>query len=71
MHAAIKIGNAEEMLVDEAPEWGSYSPTSLSGTPVTMHLYVADVDAFVEQAVKEGALLRMPVADMFWGGRLA
>jgi PhnB protein len=69
MHAAIKIGNAEVMLVDEAPEWGSYSPTTLCGTPVTMHLYVADVDAFVERAVKEGALLCVPVADMFWGDR--
>jgi uncharacterized glyoxalase superfamily protein PhnB len=69
MHASIKIGNAAVMLVDEVPEWGSLSPTSLNGTPVTIHLNVADVDAFVERAVKAGALLRMPVADMFWGDR--
>ena len=36
---------------------------------MTIHLYVADVDAFVERAVKAGALLRMPVEDMFWGDR--
>jgi uncharacterized glyoxalase superfamily protein PhnB len=69
MHAGLKIGNASVMLVDEAPEWGALSPTSLSGTPVTIHLYVADVDTFVDRAVKAGALLRMPVADMFWGDR--
>jgi uncharacterized glyoxalase superfamily protein PhnB len=69
MHASIKIGNAAVMLVDEVPEWGSLSPTSLNGTPVTIHLNVPDVDAFVERAVKAGALLRMPVADMFWGDR--
>ncbi|MFA5958272.1 VOC family protein [Hyphomicrobium sp.] len=69
MHAAIKIGNASVMLVDELPEWGSSSPLTLGGSPVTLHLYVADVDAFVARAVKAGAILRMPVEDMFWGDR--
>jgi uncharacterized glyoxalase superfamily protein PhnB len=57
------------MLVDEMPEWGALSPKSLHGTPVTIHLYVEDVDAFVDRAVKAGASLKMPVADMFWGDR--
>ncbi|RUO98974.1 VOC family protein [Hyphomicrobium sp.] len=69
MHAAIKIGSASVMLVDELPEWGAVSPLTLGGSPVTIHLYVSDVDAFVERAVKAGALLRMPVEDMFWGDR--
>lgn len=69
MHAAIKIGNASIMLVDELPEWGALSPLTLGGSPVTIHLYVPDVDAFVARAVKAGALLRMPVEDMFWGDR--
>jgi PhnB protein len=69
MHAAIKIGDASIMLVDEMPEWGALSPKSLQGTPVTIHLYVEDVDAFVERAVQAGATLKMPVADMFWGDR--
>jgi PhnB protein len=69
MHAAVTIGNARFMLVDEDPEWGSMSPLTLGGSPVTIHLYVADVDAFVERAVKAGALVRMPVEDMFWGDR--
>lgn len=69
MHAAVRIGDASIMLVDEAPEWGSLSPITLGGSPVTIHLYVPDVDAFVDRAVKAGALLRMPVEDMFWGDR--
>jgi len=69
MHAAIRIGDANIMLVDELPEWGSLSPITLGGSPVTIHLYVPDVDAFVERAIKAGALLRMPVEDMFWGDR--
>jgi uncharacterized glyoxalase superfamily protein PhnB len=69
MHASICVGDASVMLVDELPEWGSLSPITLGGSPVTIHLYVDDVDAFVERAVKAGALLRMPVEDMFWGDR--
>ncbi len=69
IHGAIKIGNASVMLVDESPDWGSFSPTSLNGSPVTIHLYVADVDAFIDRAVKAGATLRMAPADMFWGDR--
>lgn len=69
MHGAIQIGDAMIMLADEMPEWGSLSPKSLKGTPVTIHLYVDDVDAFVDRAIKAGATLKMPVADMFWGDR--
>jgi uncharacterized glyoxalase superfamily protein PhnB len=69
MHGAIEINGAMVMLVDENPQWGALSPKSLKGTPVTVHLYVDDVDAFVDRAVKAGATLRMPVADMFWGDR--
>jgi len=69
MHAAVQIGRAEIMLVDEMPEWGALSPKSLNGTPVTIHLYVDDVDAFFERAVAAGATVKMPVADMFWGDR--
>jgi PhnB protein len=69
MHACLQIGGASVMLVDENPQWGALSPKSLKGTPVTLHLYVDDVDAFVARAVKAGATLKMPVADMFWGDR--
>src|SRR5262249_50258699 len=52
MHASIQIGGATVMLVDELPQWGCRSPKSLKGTPVTIHLYVDDVDAFMDRAVK-------------------
>ena len=68
-HAMIRIGDSVVMLVDEFPERGALSPTSLKGSPVTIHLYVVDVDATVERAVKAGAKITMPVADMFWGDR--
>jgi uncharacterized glyoxalase superfamily protein PhnB len=69
MHALIRIGGAPIMLVDEAPEWGMLGPQALKGSPVTIHLYTDDVDAFVARAVKAGAKVKMPVADMFWGDR--
>jgi PhnB protein len=69
MHAAIKIGDSHVMLVDEMPEWGALGPKSLKGSPVTIHLYVDDVDAVVARAVKAGAKVTMPVADQFWGDR--
>jgi len=69
MHAAIRIGDSVVMLVDEMPEWGALGPKSLKGSPVTIHLYVDDVDAFVARAVKAGAKVTMPLEDMFWGDR--
>jgi PhnB protein len=69
MHAAVKIGDSHVMLVDEMPEWGALGPKSLKGSPVTIHLYVDDVDAVVARAVKAGAKVTMPVADQFWGDR--
>ena len=69
MHAAVRIGESTVMLVDEMPEWGALGPKSLKGSPVTIHLYVDDVDGFVARAVKAGAKVTMPVADQFWGDR--
>ena len=69
MHGMIKIGDCNVMLVDEMPEWGALGPKSLKGSPVTIHLYVEDVDATVAQAVKAGAKVTMPVDDAFWGDR--
>jgi uncharacterized glyoxalase superfamily protein PhnB len=69
MHAMVRIGDSPLMLVDEFPQWGSFGPKALKGTPVTLHLYVEDVDATVAQAVAAGAKVVMPVADMFWGDR--
>ncbi len=69
MHAMIRIEGSAVMLVDEMPEWGALGPKSLKGSPVTIHLYVEDVDAFVKRAVAAGAKITMPVDDMFWGDR--
>ncbi len=69
MHAAVKIGDSTVMLVDEFPQWGSLGPNALKGTPVTLHLYVKDVDAAFAKAVDAGAAVKMPLADMFWGDR--
>jgi len=69
MHAAVRIGDSTVMLVDEFPEWGSLGPKSLKGTPVTIHLYVDNVDAFVERAVAAGAKVTMPLDNTFWGDR--
>ncbi len=69
IHAAVQINGACVMLVDEFPEMSNKAPTTLRGTPVTIHLMVGDVDAFTKRAVKAGAKVVMPVADMFWGDR--
>src|SRR5690606_32440938 len=69
LHGCITIGDSAVMLADEYPEWGSLGPKALNGTPVVIHLQVADVDAFAARAVAAGAKVTMPIADMFWGDR--
>jgi PhnB protein len=69
MHAMIRLGDSSIMLAEEMPEWGSFGPLSLKGSPVTVHLYVDDADAFATRAVAAGARIKMPVTDMFWGDR--
>jgi PhnB protein len=69
LHGAIRIGDSTVMLADEFPDWGSFGPKSLKGSPVTIHLYVEDVDAFVARAMAAGAKITMPLQDMFWGDR--
>lgn len=68
-HAEIRIGNSAVMLADEHPEWGALSPVSLGGTPVSLHLSVADADAAAARAVEAGATLLRPVEDQFHGNR--
>ena len=69
MHASVVINGSSVMLVDESPEMGNKSPTTLKGTPVTIHLKVADVDKVFAHAVAAGAKSILPVADQFWGDR--
>jgi PhnB protein len=68
-HAEIRLGDSLIMLADEFPEFGGKAPASLGGSPVSIHLYVEDVDAFVKKAVAAGARELKPVADQFYGDR--
>ena len=69
-HAEIKIGDSRIMLADEHPEIQALSPKTVGGSPVSMHLYVEDVDSAIERAVASGAKLIRPVADQFYGDRV-
>lgn len=69
MHAAIQIVDCVVMLNDEFPDMGASSPLALCGSPVTLHLYVENVDEFYDRAIKAGAKALFPVNDTFWGDR--
>jgi PhnB protein len=70
-HAEVKIGEAIVMLSDEYAEMGVRSPQSLGGSAVTIHMYVADVDALVSRAAAAGATVQRPPTDEFYGDRSA
>jgi PhnB protein len=70
-HAEIHIGDDVVYLADEFPEMAVVSPQTLGGTPVTLHLNVADVDATFAQAVAAGATSLREPADQFYGDRNA
>jgi PhnB protein len=68
-HAEIRIGDSPVMLADSTPDMAFRGPKSLGGTPVSMMVYVADVDAAFERAVAAGAKSVRPVEDQFYGDR--
>jgi PhnB protein len=68
-HAELEIGDSVVMLADENPEMNARSPRSVGGSPISLLLYVEDVDATVDRAVAAGAKLKRPVADQFYGDR--
>lgn len=70
IHAEIDIGGATIMLSQENPEWDMPSAKSLGHSPVSLHLYVPDVDTAFKRAVDAGATEMFPVEDMFWGDRM-
>jgi len=71
-HAEIKIGSAVVMLSDEHPDMGANSPKTVGGTPVTLALYVDDVDKVYTQAIEAGAtpIGEGGVSDQFYGDRV-
>jgi PhnB protein len=68
-HAELEIGDSLVMLADAMPQSTTRSPRELGGTSAGVFLYVADVDAVVQQAAKAGATITQEVTDMFWGDR--
>src|ERR1700684_3864206 len=72
IHAAVRINGFLVMLNDDFPEMSggkSMTPTSLGGTPVTIHLTVTDVDAKFQRALDAGATVGLAPDDQFWGDR--
>ncbi len=69
MHAELNIGDSKVMLGDENLERGCKSAETLGGSPMSIYLYVQDVDAAFDRAVRAGGTSQMPVQDMFWGDR--
>ena len=68
-HAEIKIGDSPIMLADEAPEMGYKSPQTLGGSPVSIMIYVEDVDTVFSRAIAAGGKEQRPVKDQFYGDR--
>jgi len=69
-HAEIKIGDSPIMLADEFPERGVLSPQTIGGSPVSILLYVENVDVLFKQAVAAGAKVTRPLQDQFYGDRM-
>lgn len=69
IHARLEIGGSMIMLNDEFPDMGATGPSDTTRSPVTVHLYVDDVDALWERALAAGATPSFPLDDMFWGDR--
>lgn len=73
MHATLMINGGAVMLSDVFDEYsdpgGTKPPKEAGGASVTVHLELADVDKVWKKAVKAGATVVMPLADMFWGDR--
>lgn len=68
-HAELLVGDSVIMLSDEFPEMDARSPKTVRGTPVTLILYVEDVDAVFDRALRAGATSLRPVEDQFYGDR--
>jgi len=70
-HAEIKIGNSIIMLSNANPERGFKAPEDYGGSPISVFLYVEDVDAFTAKALSAGAIEKQAPTNMFWGDRLS
>jgi PhnB protein len=68
-HAEVRIGDAVIMLADEFPDMKIVGPKTLGGSPVSILVYVENVDARFEQAIAAGATIDRPLKDQFYGDR--
>ena len=68
-HAEMRVGDSVIMLADENPEMHALGPKSVGGTPVSLMVYVDDVDKVFARAVAAGATVERPVANQFYGDR--
>jgi len=70
-HAELELGDSMIMLADESPDSPSKSPKGLGGSPVTISLYLADVDGVYKKAIDAGSRELRPPTDQFYGDRTA
>ncbi len=70
MHAELKIGDSVVMLADEFPEMGFRSPRALGGTPVSLMLYVNNMDEVAGKLTDAGGKTLKPAQNQFWGDRM-
>lgn len=70
-HAEIQFGDSRIMLADEDKRTDAYGPNHYGGSPVTLHIYLQDVDATTKQASAAGATVVRPLEDQFYGDRTA
>ena len=68
-HAELQLGTSRLMLADENPQMAAKGPKGYGGSPLSLMLYVEDVDAFVKRAVEAGAKIDRPIEDQFYGDR--
>ena len=68
-HAELQLGSGMIMLADEFPDMGAKGPKAFGGSPVTISVYVEDVDDVFGRAMAAGATEVRPVTDQFYGDR--
>jgi PhnB protein len=70
-HATLGIGELLIMVHGETLHLASRAPLADGGSPVVIYLYLGDVDTVIARAVAAGARILTPIADQFWGDRMA
>jgi PhnB protein len=68
-HAEVEIGRGMVMLADEMPDAGNRSARAIGATPVTVMVYVDDVDSVFQKALAAGAKELRPLENQFYGDR--